>query len=197
MKKLILALTLFTSLAFAQDISDLIKEFNRRESIKFKPAQGATINFLVALKFPIDDITSIELRGNDFFIKNRSNLTCFGNISEQTFRCRNRLGHLSQSIGEMNPAPQDSTSGATEIEFLRRESLPLTETEKNVVEFLKTTLKFPVGNIVKIELLGDASVSFFIEDINNLVCFGNIEGEILRCKNEIGITSVTFVGDSD
>lgn len=197
MKKIIIALTFFVSLAFAQDISDLIKEFNRREAIKFKPAQGAIVNFLVALKFPIDDINAIELRGNDFFIKNRSDVTCFGNISEQTFRCRNRLGHLSQSVGEANPTAQDATSGATEIEFMRREAIPLSQTEQSVIEFLKTTLKFPVGNIVKLELLGDASVSFFIEDINNLVCFGNIEGEILRCKNEIGITSVTFVGDSD
>jgi hypothetical protein len=83
-----------------------------------------------------------------------------------------------------------------QIEFFRRDAIKLTLAQGNVINFLKV-IKYPIETIIELEALEDSGESFFLKDRDNVVCFGSVSQQILRCKNEIGITGVTFTGDSD
>ena len=79
-------------------------------------------------------------------------------------------------------------------EFLRRDSVRFNLQEGKVLKFLRE-LQYSVEKIQKIEILeGD---SFLIQDDKNVICLGDIQKRILRCKNSIGLTTVTFDGDAD
>ncbi len=79
-------------------------------------------------------------------------------------------------------------------EFLRRDSVRFNLQEGKVLKFLKE-LQYSTEKIEKLEVLeGD---SFLIQDDKNIICLGDIQKRILRCKNAIGLTTVLFDGDSD
>lgn len=79
-------------------------------------------------------------------------------------------------------------------EFLRRDSVRFNLQQGRVLKFLKE-LQYSTEKIEKMEVLeGD---SFLIQDDKNIICLGDIQKRILRCKNGIGLTTVLFDGDSD
>ena len=80
-------------------------------------------------------------------------------------------------------------------EFLDRDLLKLGTEQGAAVNFLKL-VKYPVENIQELEVV-DASGSFVIRDNNDIVCLGNPSTLMLRCKNKIGLTTITYQGDAD
>ena len=80
-------------------------------------------------------------------------------------------------------------------EFLDRDQLKMGPEQGAAVNFLRL-VKYPVENIQELEVV-DASGSFVLRDNNNVVCLGNPEALMLRCKNKIGLTTVTYQGDAD
>lgn len=80
-------------------------------------------------------------------------------------------------------------------EFLDRDQLKLNPEQGAAINFLRL-MKYPVENIQEIEVV-DASGSFVLRDTNDVVCLGNPESQMLRCKNKIGLTTVTYQGDAD
>lgn len=79
-------------------------------------------------------------------------------------------------------------------EFRRRENIRLTQEQGNAINFLKL-MKFPTDRIEELELV-DAG-TFVIRDRDDVVCFGDPNARMLRCKNKIGLTTVSFDGDAD
>ena len=80
-------------------------------------------------------------------------------------------------------------------EFVRRDEMKLTAEQGAVIQFLKT-LKYNTQNIVELDLL-NPSTSFVFRDRNGDICYGDVLSQILRCKNEIGLTGVSYQGDAD
>jgi hypothetical protein len=80
-------------------------------------------------------------------------------------------------------------------EFLRRDQLKLTQEEGIVIQFLKS-LQYNTQNIVKLDLLNPKTTFVFL-DRNGDICYGDVMSQILRCKNEIGLTGVSYQGDAD
>lgn len=81
-------------------------------------------------------------------------------------------------------------------EFRRRENIRLTQEQGNAINFLKL-MKYNTDRIEELELVDPASGTFVIRDRDDLVCFGDPTAKMLRCKNKIGLTTVTFDGDAD
>lgn len=79
-------------------------------------------------------------------------------------------------------------------EFLRRDSIRLNLEQGNAIKFLKQ-INFPTEKITQLEILTEGT--FAIQDNQDIICFGNINHRMLRCKNRIGLTTVTFDGDAD
>lgn len=80
-------------------------------------------------------------------------------------------------------------------EFLRRDKLRLNSKQGQVINFLKA-LKVPTEEIIELEVLDDEG-RFLIRDRKDQVCLGDIKKVLLRCKNQIGLSTVIFQGDSD
>lgn len=201
MRKFLLLITFFSTIAFADTISELNKEFARRDNIKLTGPQGSLINYLRAVKFPLETITVLDVRDDadqTFFFKDRYDMICYGKMILQNLRCKNALGISGLEFSsETLPTPVVSpTSSDLEQDFAARDSIVPSSSSKRVLTFLKT-IKYSAETIVELEVLGDLSESFFIRDRNDIVCFGSVIDQMLRCKNEIGITGVTFTGDSD
>lgn len=85
-------------------------------------------------------------------------------------------------------------AGSLYEEFRRRENMRLTQEQGNAINFLKL-MKFNTDRIEELELVD--GVTFVIRDRDNLVCFGDPAAKMLRCKNKIGLTTVTYDGDAD
>ncbi len=201
MRSLSLLITFLCTVAVAQVGSDLSQEFFRRDGIKLTAQQGGVINYMRAIQFPLEKILELETLNDveqSFLFKDRYGIVCFGQISLQNLRCKSVLGVTSQefSAETLNLSPLHGSSSPLAQEFLARESIQLDPKTKDIVDFLKR-IKYPVETLVEIEAMKDLSQSFFARDRNNIVCFGSVVGEMVRCKNEIGITGVTFTGDSD
>lgn len=95
MRYLFVVLTFMASFAFAQTTSELHTEFLRRDALKLTAKEGAVINFLKLLKFPVDTIIEIEVFDNisqDFLIKDKADNICLGSIAKEMLRCKNILG---------------------------------------------------------------------------------------------------------
>lgn len=90
-----------------------------------------------------------------------------------------------------------SVAVASELyeEFQRRDSIRFNRDEANAINFLRT-LQYAVEGIEEIEAL-DQNGAFVFRDRNGSVCLGDRVKQILRCKNVIGLTTVTYQGDSD
>ncbi len=80
-------------------------------------------------------------------------------------------------------------------EFQRRDQLKLTQEEGVVIQFLKS-LQYNTQNIIELDLL-NPKTTFVFRDRGGDVCYGDVMSQILRCKNEIGLTGVSYQGDSD
>lgn len=89
----------------------------------------------------------------------------------------------------------DPSTSALFQEFLRRDKLRLSAEQGQAIAFLKE-IKFPTEDIVEIEVL-DADGRFVLRDRKDQVCVGTPSLVLLRCKNTMGLTTVTFQGDSD
>lgn len=96
------------------------------------------------------------------------------------------LVSLAASAGALSKLYQD---------FLDRDQLKLNPEQGAAINFLRL-MKFPVETIQELEVV-DASGSFVIRDTNDVVCLGNPESLMLRCKNKIGLTTITYQGDAD
>lgn len=83
-------------------------------------------------------------------------------------------------------------------EFLKRDRMKLTQEQGVVIQFLKNkeTINYEVRNIVELDILNPPT-TFVFRDRNGDICFGDVAADLLRCKNEIGLTSVSFQGDAD
>jgi hypothetical protein len=92
-----------------------------------------------------------------------------------------------------------STAWASDLynEFQRRDALANTFTreDRNALNFLRT-MQFAVETIVEFESLG-ADGKFAFRDNKDVVCFGDQVKKIIRCKNNIGLTLVSYQGDND
>ncbi|MCO5143154.1 MAG: hypothetical protein M9962_08705 [Oligoflexia bacterium] len=80
-------------------------------------------------------------------------------------------------------------------EFRRRENTRLTQEQGDAINFLRI-MNYDIKRIEEIEML-DGGRRFVIRDRENIVCFGDLDTRIIRCKNKIGLTTVTLDGDAD
>lgn len=201
MRLLFLSITFVGVLAAANTISELNKEFSRRDSLKLTNQQGAVINYLRAIKFPLTSIKELETLEDgeqSFIFKDQNDIVCFGQILQQNLRCKTKLNLTSQEFNaeNMDISLLKTLSSDLAQEFVKRNDAPV-DTHTQVILAFLTKVKYPVDTIVELELMKDLSASFFVRDRNDIVCFGSAINEMLRCKNDIGITGVTFTGDSD
>lgn len=81
-------------------------------------------------------------------------------------------------------------------EFLRRDSMTLTKEQGRAMSFLRS-LKYDIHQIVKMEILDAELGQFVIQCRSGDVCLGDMGTDLLRCKNEMGITTINYVGDAD
>lgn len=86
-------------------------------------------------------------------------------------------------------------AGSLYEEFRRRENMRLTQEQGNAINFLRL-MKYNVDRIEELEMI-EGGNNFVIRDRDNIVCLGDIPTRMLRCKNKIGLTTVTFDGDAD
>lgn len=201
MRFLALLVTFASTFAAANIISELNNEFSRRDSIKLSAEQGSVINYLRAISFSLDSIIELQPLNDEnqsFILRDRNDIICYGQIGLQNLRCKTTLNLTSLEVngGAVDTTPIGPLASETAQEFLKRDTAVLDTHTKAIVAFL-TKIKFPTGTIVELEAMKDLADSFFIRDRNNTVCFGGVVAEMLRCKNDIGITGVTFTGDSD
>jgi len=84
-------------------------------------------------------------------------------------------------------------------EFNKREALLLTPQQAQALNFLKVFegFTYSVSDITKLEVFEEDSNRFLFQTRSGDICLGHIADELLRCKNEMGITVVNFTGDSD
>ena len=82
-------------------------------------------------------------------------------------------------------------------EFLRRQSVVFTKNEMKAFTFM-TRLGVDPKSVEKIEFLDVNSPSeFLIKVKNGDICLGDLDQELLRCKNEMGFSTVEYNGDAD
>lgn len=86
-----------------------------------------------------------------------------------------------------------ASSGLYE-EFRKRENLRLTQEQGNAINFLKL-MKYPTEKIEEFEMIDTSS--FVLRDREGLVCLGDVNTKLLRCKNKIGLTTISYDGDAD
>ncbi|MBX3017531.1 MAG: hypothetical protein KF767_06570 [Bdellovibrionaceae bacterium] len=104
------------------------------------------------------------------------------------------IGALLMIAGVGAVAADPSTSALFQ-EFLRRDKMRLTAEQGQAIQFLKD-IKFATEDILELEIL-DADGRFVLRDRKDQICVGTPALVLLRCKNSMGLTTVTFQGDSD
>ena len=80
-------------------------------------------------------------------------------------------------------------------EFVKRDEKKLTQEQGAAIQFLKT-LNYETKNIVELDIL-NPTTTFVFRDRSGDICYGDSVSLILRCKNEMGLTSISFDGDAD
>jgi hypothetical protein len=84
------------STLFASEISELYKEFLRRDAIVLTKEQGQIFAFLKNLKYEIKDIKKLELLDpndpNHFVFEAINGDVCLGDITTDLLRCKNIMG---------------------------------------------------------------------------------------------------------
>ncbi|MBY0315303.1 MAG: hypothetical protein K2Q26_07275 [Bdellovibrionales bacterium] len=185
----------------AQQVSDLYKEFNRRDSIKFDANQGNVMNYLRLLKVPTEKITALELMPGSttgsFIFQDLDGLICVGSVEAQGLRCKNKLGFDPLQLNEKEINIEATEKSDLYNEFVRRDTLILDHSQKVAINFMNV-LKYPVEKVTELEMIpGTNDGSFLIRDTAGMICLGNFEKQMLRCKNALGITGVVYQGDAD
>jgi hypothetical protein len=85
-------------------------------------------------------------------------------------------------------------AGSLFEEFRRRENTRLTQEQGNALSFL-SMMKVEVTKIEELEIIEGGK--FVYRDRDNIVCLGDLTTRMVRCKNKIGLTTVTLDGDAD
>jgi hypothetical protein len=203
MKKIILALFVlsFGFVAFGDSLSKLYAEFERRDQWKPTPQQGAVLNFLNAVKFPLSNIVALDVLSpsTSFAYRVKGGDVCAGDMIQQVVTCKNELGISSFPL-DNEGAPLDvsafvNSTSTIYKEFDRRSQLKLPLAKEAVVRFAKS-LKYDVLGIEEIEIM-NPSTQFVFRDRNGDFCYGDLFSSLLRCKNELGISRISFEGDSN
>lgn len=197
----ILATCLFTFTVGAQEASDLYKEFQRRDGIKFNAEQGNVMNYLRLIKLPTEKITALELlpgsTTGSFILEDLDGLICVGSVEAQGLRCKNRLGFGPLHLNEKTIDIDTTEKSELYKEFVRRDSIVLDIPQRTAINFMNV-LKYPVEKVTELEMIpGTNDGSFLIRDTVGMICLGNFEKQMLRCKNAMGITGVVYQGDAD
>ncbi len=197
MKKIWVLLALLAAAPVAFAAGTLYGEFRRRENIRLSLEQGNVINFLRLMAFNVDRIEELELGAGagGFFVRDRDNIICAGKIGSRMLRCKNKLGLTTVSMDQSSSRADLAVSGPLGEEFAARERRRLTQPEGDAVSFLRL-MKFDVSRVEELEMM-EGGQNFVIRDRDNVVCLGDIPTRLLRCKNRIGLTTVTFDGDAD
>ncbi|MCB0378606.1 MAG: hypothetical protein KDD33_08955 [Bdellovibrionales bacterium] len=81
-------------------------------------------------------------------------------------------------------------------EFQKRDEIVFTKDEGRALNFM-TGLKYDINNVIKIEFIPPGNQSFVIKNRNGDICLGDMKADLLRCKNEMGITTINYAGDAD
>jgi hypothetical protein len=200
MRKIMLVFCMLgVSFAALGDLSSLLAKFQERDAIKLDAPQGSAINFLRAVKYAPQGINKIEVPAdmNIFFFSDRDGDVCKADIDQVLVRCRNEIGLPSFTFNndpkvKFNPAdPVDTPLAA---EFQRREQVKFSIDQQIAISFLKK-MDYKLQGITELEMIDQQT--FVASDRNGNICMGDVGKAILRCKNELGITGVSFQGDSD
>ena len=205
MKNLITtSLLFFTTLAYAQTTSQIYEEFLQREQMKLSQQEGSVMQFLKSvLQYEVRNILELEVLSptTTFVIRDRNGDVCFGDYTIQALRCKNEIGITSSNYDNDGkttlPAVSPNASApAIYNEYVRRDQTKLTLQASAAIQYLKSSVLYDVRNVIELEILTPPT-SFVFRDRSGDICFGDISKRLLRCKNEIGITGVTYQGDGD
>jgi hypothetical protein len=186
------------SFAALGDLPSLLAKFQERDAIKLDANQGAALNFLRAVKYAPQGINKIEIpAANIFFFSDRDGDVCKADMTQVLVRCRNEIGlpsfvYRNDPKAKFNPA--DPTDTPLAAEFQRRDQVQFTIDQQIAISFLGK-MEYNVQGITELEMIDQQT--FVSSDRNGNICMGDIGKAILRCKNELGITGVSFQGDSD
>jgi hypothetical protein len=200
MKKIVICILLAAGSVAA--VSTLFTEYRLRAQMTLTEDQAAVLDFLDQMEFSKQAIVELQtIDADKFVLRHRDGDICVGDISRFMIRCRSKISFP----GMMAPSEPGSAVLVKELgsvaktplidEFLRREKTPFTADQKAVIDFL-VAMKYPPDEVEDLEIL-DPPTSFVIKVQNGDICLGELTESLLRCKNELGITSVGFQGDSD
>lgn len=189
--------------AVAAGASDLWNEFQRRDQLKLDLYQGGALNFLKSFNYGTQNIVELEvLQPNALFVMELKNGDiCLGDRVAMVVRCKNEIGVGAVHVDAKSGVTVATVAGVPEKakdlyqEFSRREALIATPEQDAIINFLKS-FAYDVQAVVELEIL-EGNTTFVMRDRGGDICFGDTVGMILRCKNERGLTGVTFQGDSD
>ncbi len=205
MKQLILSALLFlATVTFAQSTSQLHNEFLEREQMKLSQQEGRVMQFLKSvLQYEVRNILELETLAStsQFLMKDRNGDVCFGDATALALRCKNEIGITSLNYdneGKATLPPLTSIEQSSDLqnEYSRRDQTQLSLHATAAIQYLKTSVQYEVRNVIELEILTPPT-NFVFRDRSGDICFGDISKRILRCKNEIGITGVTYQGDGD
>ena len=205
MKNLITTAILFLgTMAYAQSTSQLYDEFLQREQLKLSQQEGSVMQFLKSvLKYEVRNILELEVLNptTNFLIRDRNGDVCFGDFATQVLRCKNEIGITSFSYDNEGTATLPATAASQEAsalynEYVKRDQIKLSLQASAAVQYLKSSVIYEVRDIIEMEILNPPN-TFVFRDRSGDICFGDISKRLLRCKNEIGITGVTYQGDGD
>ncbi len=100
-KVLVIGVMFFSFVVFGQNLSELYKEFIRRDSIVFNRNEVKVMRFLTDLdaEFDLNSINAIEFpdttNPSKFLIQTQNKDLCIGDIDGRLLRCKNALGITS------------------------------------------------------------------------------------------------------
>jgi len=181
----------------------LFNEYRKRDQMVVSPEQLNVLNFLVAAQFTTQKIVELEVLepNTSFVLRTRAGDVCGGDIAKQVVGCKNALSFDGLMIPDA--ATVASTAGTLTAkassplldEFKKRITTPVTPETQAILDFFILN-KYQPSDVEELEFM-DPPTSFVIRNRNGDICFGDLTQSILRCKNEMGITGVTFTGDSD
>jgi hypothetical protein len=205
MKNLIpMALLFLATVSYAQSTSQLYDEFLQREQTKLSQTEGNVMQFLKgAVQYEVRNILQLEVLGTttSFVIRDRNGDICFGDATLQALRCKNEIGITSSNYDNEGAAtlPElaaNETAPALYNDYLKRDQTKFSLPETAAIQYLKSSVSYEVRNVIELEILTPPT-TFVFRDRSGDICFGDISKRLLRCKNEIGITGVTYQGDGD
>jgi len=212
MRKIYLSLLVFavSGAAFAAGLK-LLEEFDRRDQLKLTAQQGTIIDFLEDVKYNKSSIQQLEnLKPAAWFVfRDRNNVICLGNTVAMSLRCLNELGLREFFFNDKEAtdvvAAVGEQSSVLYEEFKERALVQWTPEAKEIIDFLRG-IGFAVGKIVEFDLVATpADISefekppklFVLRERDGDICFGDAADLMIRCKNEMGITGISYQGDGD